>query len=376
MSQTTVLTIVGARPQFVKAATVSKALRQHAREVLLHTGQHYDHAMSDAFFDELGIPAPDINLGVGSGSHAAMTGAMLQGIDEHIRRIKPDLVLIYGDTNSTLAGALAAAKIPVPLAHVEAGLRSRRMDMPEEVNRLVADRLAQLLFAPTAEAVQNLAHEGITDGVHQVGDVMYDAFLSFRERAVRESRIVDSLDADGKPYFVATVHRAENTDSLERLRAILGALENAPADVYLPLHPRTRHVLREAGMSVGGRVHVIEPLGYLDLLALGAQARAILTDSGGVQKEAFWAGVPCITLRRETEWVETVEAGWNTLVDADPERIRAAAEAAVSFDRATPRPEVYGDGHAAERIAQIIAAGIPAIPTSIPEARVGLEAAR
>ena len=301
MSPQTVLTIVGARPQFVKAAAVSKALRQHSREVLLHTGQHYDHAMSHAFFDELGIPAPDINLGVGSGSHAAMTGAMLQGIDAAIREIKPDLVMIYGDTNSTLAGALAASKIPVPLAHIEAGLRSRRMDMPEEINRLVADRLAQLLFAPTKEAVANLAQEGVTQGVHEVGDVMYDAFLFFRERALRESRILDSLDSDGSPYFVATVHRAENTDSLDRLRAILAALENAPVDVYLPLHPRTRHVLDDAGISVGGRVHLIEPLGYLDLLALGGQARAILTDSGGVQKEAYWAGVPCITLRRETE---------------------------------------------------------------------------
>ncbi len=371
----TVLTIVGARPQFVKAAPVSKALRQHVREVLLHTGQHYDHAMSDAFFDELGIPAPDINLGVGSGSHAAMTAAMLQGIDHHIRALQPDLVLVYGDTNSTLAGALAASKIPVPLAHVEAGLRSRRMDMPEEINRLVADRLAQLLFAPTTEAVQNLAREGVTDGVHEVGDVMYDAYLHFRERALRESRIVDSLDADGKPYFVATVHRAENTDSLERLRAILSALEQAPADVYLPLHPRTRHVLREAGWGVGGRVHVIEPLGYLDLLALCANAQAILTDSGGVQKEAFWAGVPCITLRRETEWVETVQAGWNTLVDADPARIVAAAEAALHFDRATARPDFYGDGQAAERIAAIVAAGVPRIPTSVADARVGLEVA-
>ncbi len=368
-----VLSIVGARPQFIKAAPVSRAVRGVAREFLLHTGQHYDREMSQAFFEELGIPEPDRNLGVGSGAHAAQTAAMLRGIDDTIRDVRPDVVLIYGDTNSTLAGALAASKVPVPLAHVEAGLRSRRLDMPEEVNRIVADRLAQLLFAPTDDAVRNLRAEGITGGVHQVGDVMYDAFFHFRTRAAETNRIVDLLGLERRGYFLATVHRAANTDDPDRLRAICAALDDIGAPVVFPVHPRTRRVMDEHGIPAPNGVRILPPLGYLSMLELSAHAAAILTDSGGVQKEAYWAGVPCITLRAETEWIETVAAGWNTLVDADTARIRAAAVSAMSFDRSRVRPAVYGDGDAAERIARVLAAGPPPIPTSRPDARPGLE---
>ena len=369
-----VLSIVGARPQFVKAAAVSRVLRERVDEVLLHTGQHYDHGMSDAFFDDLGIPPPDIHLGVGSGSHAAQTGAMLVGIERAIRDTTPDLVLTYGDTNSTLAGALAASKVPVALAHVEAGLRSHRLDMPEEVNRIVADRLSQLLFVPTDEGVANLHREGIVDGVHQVGDVMYDAFLHFSEVARTTSRIVDTLGVAPRGYYLATVHRAANTDDPQRLRTILDAFGRLGADVILPLHPRTRAAMEHEGITTPPGVRVLAPLGYLHLIALAREAIAVLTDSGGVQKEAFWAGVPCITLRAETEWTETVACGWNVLVDADAQRIVDAARTAREFDRATTRPSYYGDGHAAERIATIVAEGAPAIPRGCAAARPGLEA--
>jgi UDP-N-acetylglucosamine 2-epimerase len=371
----TVLSVVGARPQFIKAAPVSRALRARVREVLLHTGQHYDPEMSQAFFQELDIPEPDINLEVGSGTHAAQTGAMLVGIDRAIRDVHPDLVLVYGDTNSTLAAALAASKVPLALAHVEAGLRSRRLDMPEEVNRVVSDRLSQLLFAPTSEAVANLAAEGITRGVHEVGDVMYDAFLHFRERAEHTRDVRTRLGLAHGRYFVATVHRAENTDTPPRLAAILAAFARLDAPVIFPVHPRTRAVLARGAMTVQPTVRLIEPLGYLDLLALYGGAAAVLTDSGGVQKEAYWAGVPCITLRDETEWVETVACGWNTLAGADAERIVAAARTAMRVDRARPRPAFYGDGHAAERIAEILARGAPPIPRGRPDARPGWAAA-
>jgi len=360
-----IVTVVGARPQFIKAAPASRAL--HAvgiEEVVVHTGQHYDPSMSAVFFRELGMGEPAYNLEVGSGSHGEQTGRMLVEIERIITQEQPDVVLVYGDTNSTLAGALAAAKLGTPVAHVEAGLRSFNRNMPEEINRLVADRLSSLLFCPTENAVDNLAREGMTEGVYQVGDVMYDAVLWASGRANYEqgSSIRSSTNyelgarygvEEGK-YLLATVHRAANTDDLANLAGIMSALGRMGEPVVFPLHPRTRKALDEAGIDVAENVKAIEPVSYLEMLSLEKDARVILTDSGGVQKEALWLGVPCVTLREETEWVETVECGWNRLVGADPDRIIEAVGA--------PRPEgsppqLYGDGHASERIAAILVGG-------------------
>jgi len=358
------LTVVGARPQFIKAATVSRAIREHniahpersVREVLLHTGQHYDENMSQVFFDELEIPQPDYNLGVGSLSHGAQTGRMLEHTEEVLLKEKPDWVLVYGDTNSTLAGALAAAKLHIPVAHVEAGLRSFNHRMPEEINRVLTDHLSTLLFCPTQTAVDNLAREGVLKGVELVGDVMYDAALYYAAKAEAHSSIMDRLGLCSKGYMLATLHRAENTDDPFRLRAIvegLGAVaQHMP--VVIPLHPRTRAALEREGLlaRVTETCQLIQPLGYLDMVLLEKNARLIATDSGGVQKEAYFYGVPCMTLREETEWVETVEAGWNVLVGADSERI---ASVALSFATPPARPALYGDGSAAKRCVAILA---------------------
>ena len=348
-----ILSVVGARPQFIKAAPVGGALR-HAGidEVTLHTGQHYDSAMSEVFFSELGLPEPRYNLGVGSGSHAAHTVAMLTGIEGVLLKESPDAVLIYGDTNSTLAGALAAAKLGIPVAHVEAGLRSYNRAMPEEINRVVADSLSSLLFCPTDVAAANLQSEGITSGVHVVGDVMYDAVLWAMERSGDEaSAIVARLGLETKGYLLATVHRASNTDNPGNLAHIMSALGAAGETVVFPVHPRTRKALDSAGIGAASNIMAIEPVSYLEMLALESHARAVLTDSGGVQKEALWLAVPCITMRDETEWVETVQCGWNTLTGTDPDRIIAALQSPAPL--AAP-PQIYGDGHAAERIASIL----------------------
>lgn len=327
--------IVGARPQFIKVAPVLRTIAQHnqehpdhpIQEVLVHTGQHYDYAMSGVFFDELGLKPPDYHLSVGSGSHGYQTGEMLKRVEEVLLVEKPDLVMVYGDTNSTLAGALAAAKLHIPVAHVEAGLRSFNRRMPEEVNRVLTDHISALLFCPTQTAVENLRQEGITQGVHLVGDVMYDAVLQYLDLAERKSCVLEILGLEPKGYALATVHRAENADDPRRLQGIFAGLEKiarAGLVVILPLHPRTRRQAEAMGLSLDG-VHVLEPVSYLDMLLLEKNARVILTDSGGVQKEAFFFRVPCVTLREETEWIETVEAGWNTLVGCDPERICQAA---------------------------------------------------
>lgn len=342
-----VLSVVGARPQFVKAAMVSRVLRRSGQEVLLHTGQHYDDSMSAVFFDELNIPRPEINLGVGGGTHAEMTGRMLLGIEQALLSEKPDWLLVYGDTNSTLAGALAAAKLQVPVAHVEAGLRSFNRAMPEEINRVVCDHLSTALFCPTDEAVRNLAAEGISRGVCPVGDVMMDALQANLALAHSRSSILRQLNLQPRRYALATIHRAANTDDPARLRAILSALGRLSLPVVLPLHPRTRNVLAREGIQPGGNLRLVEPVGYLDMLALEESADAILTDSGGVQKEAYWVGVRCITLRDETEWVETVQTGWNRLVGADPAAIE---QAFTAWRPSGERPPVYGDGHAAEKI--------------------------
>lgn len=352
-----VATIVGARPQFIKCAPVSRVLRKVAAEVLIHTGQHYDSNMSQVFFRELHIPEPDYNLGVGSGPHGAQSGEMLKRIEQVLLEEKPDAVLVYGDTNSTLAGALAAAKLHIPVAHVEAGLRSFNRRMPEEINRVVTDHLAALLFCPSETAVQNLAREGITAGVKLVGDVMYDALLHNIRIAEETSTILERLRLQPKSYFLVTVHRAENTDDIERLRAIVGALREIGIlhPVVWPVHPRTKSVLRTDNPlgTPNCTLRLIDPASYLDMLLLEKEAKVVLTDSGGVQKEAFWLGVPCVTLREETEWVETVQAGWNTLAGTDPDLIVAAAA-----KQAPPLPQgsqgLYGDGRSAERIVRAL----------------------
>lgn len=350
----TVLTIVGARPQFIKAAPVSAALRRQQREILVHTGQHYDAAMSDVFFRELGIPQPDINLGIGSGSHGEQTGRMLQALEAVMLAEQPDWVLVYGDTNSTLAGALAAVKLGLRVAHVEAGLRSFNRTMPEEHNRVLTDHCADLLFCPTQTAVDLLAAEGLVRGVHRVGDVMVDALQQHALLARDRSQLLVTLGLLPGSYYLATVHRPYNTDVPENLHNILLAFgdiyQRSGRPVVLPLHPRTRKYLHELALPLPAGVHLLDPVGYLDMLALEQQAALILTDSGGVQKEAYTFGVPCVTLRPETEWVETVQAGWNVLAGAD----RAAiVQAAVAHSwPGGPPPAVFGDGHAAERIVE------------------------
>lgn len=347
-----IISIVGARPQFVKAAMVSRTLRSRGREILVHTGQHYDDNMSAVFFEELGLPQPDINLGVGSGTHAEQTAAMMVGIEKVLMEQRPDWVLVYGDTNSTLAGALASAKLRVPLAHVEAGLRSYNRDMPEEINRVLCDQVSDALFCPTQEAVDNLAREGVTRGVYQVGDVMIDALAEFFGLAGQRSTILERLGLPAKSFALLTVHRAANTDDPARLKSILEAMGQVGLPVVFPVHPRTRAAIQAQGLPLPAGLRVIDPVGYLDMLRLESAADCILTDSGGVQKEAYWAGVRCVTLRDETEWVETVENGWNRLTGAD---CSAIVEAVRSWQPAGERPPVYGDGHAAEQIAGILA---------------------
>ncbi|MBD0370352.1 MAG: UDP-N-acetylglucosamine 2-epimerase (non-hydrolyzing) [Pyrinomonadaceae bacterium] len=370
-----VLTVVGARPQFIKAAPVSRALRaMGSREVLVHTGQHYDREMSEIFFEEMGIREPDINLEVGSGSHGWQTGQIMVRLEKVLRAEKPDWVLVYGDTNSTLAGALVAAKLLMRVAHVEAGLRSFNRAMPEEINRIVADHLSSLLLCPSRVAVNNLAAEGITEGVHQVGDVMYDALLEFREVALRRSTILQKIEVEPKEYLLLTVHRAENTCDPERLKKILAALAESSCPVIFPVHPRTMKALLSAGFIersnqseegvTGARlvldnlslnhIRLIEPVGYLDMLMLAQHARMILTDSGGLQKEAYWLSVPCVTLREETEWVETVEAGWNILTGTDTERILDALRSFKAPAGEDGARNLYGEPQAAERCVKLL----------------------
>lgn len=319
-----IVSIVGARPQFIKCAPLSRELRKEHTEVLVHTGQHYDPEMSDIFFDELEIPRPDYNLGIGSGSHGKQTSEMLIAIEKVLVKEKPDLLIVFGDTNSTVAGALAAVKLHIPVAHVEAGLRSFDRTMPEEINRVITDHLSQILFCPTETAVKNLADEGITQGVYLVGDVMADALEYNKALAERKSRILETFGLTEKKYFVLTVHRAGNTDNRENLANIIKAVGEAGDPVIFPVHPRTRKYISEYGLMthLPNNIRLCEPLGYLDMIRLMEGAKKILTDSGGVQKEAYMLGVPCITLRKNTEWVETLEGGWNVLVGADYEQIQ------------------------------------------------------
>ena len=352
-----VATIVGARPQFIKAAVVSRAIRrtQGIAECVIHTGQHYDDDMSAIFFDELEIGEPSLNLGVGSGTHGSQTARMLESLEPALVRLAPDVVLVYGDTNSTLAGALAAAKIPIPVAHVEAGVRSFNRRMPEEINRVATDHLSDVLFPPTETARRRLITEGL-DGrtIVSVGDVMYDAALHAAAHQEAGNAVLDRLGLTAGTYLLATIHRAENTDDPVRLASILEALETlAPKmPVLLPMHPRTRAALdrlRPERLHNHG-VRVIAPLGYKAMQAVEAGAQVIMTDSGGVQKEAYWHGVPCVTVRHETEWVELVEAGWNRLAaPEDPAAIVRAVELSHSKSD-LPRRSYHGDGRAGEGI--------------------------
>jgi UDP-GlcNAc3NAcA epimerase len=348
MTTMNVATIVGARPEFTKSGAVSDALAAAGiDEILIHTGQHYDREMSDVFFETLGLRPPDRRLDGGSGSHGQQTGRMLAGIEEILMMDQPDAVLVYGDTNSTLAGALAAAKLHIPVGHIEAGLRSFNRRMPEELNRICTDHLSSLLFCPTDVAVGHLRNEGITCGVHQVGDVMQDAVDRWMQANPEPS--LPLADIEPRGFYLATVHRAENVDDPARLEGIVSALDRLDAPVVLPIHPRTRKALGNRLESPRGSLRVIDPVGYLEMLELVRSTRAILTDSGGVQKEAYMMGVPCITLRDETEWTETVDAGWNTLVGADRDHIIATAH---NLNPPAERPRFYGDGHASDRIAR------------------------
>jgi len=343
------VTIIGARPQFIKAATVSRAVaaRNDIREVIVHTGQHYDANMSDVFFDELAIPRPDHHLGIGGGTHGAMTGRQLEAIETVLLDEKPDWVLVYGDTNSTLAGALAAVKLHIPVAHVEAGLRSFNRRMPEEINRILTDHAATKLMAPTDTAMRNLRAEGLAEErLALVGDVMYDASLFYRDRARRPDWFAGLGLAEGD-FTLATVHRAENTDDPARLAAILAGLGKAGRPVILPLHPRTRVRLAEHGLTPPPHLHIVDPVGYLEMVWLEAHCALVATDSGGVQKEAYFFGKPCVTLRDETEWVELVETGWNTLTGADADRI---AEALAQAQSPSGASQLYGAGDAAVRV--------------------------
>ncbi len=357
----TIITVLGARPQFIKAASVSRALRalgpeEGITETIVHTGQHYDQNMSAIFFEELKIPEPAVNLGVGSGPHGWQTGQMLARVESVFLEKWPDLVIVYGDTNSTLAGALAAAKLHIPVAHMEAGVRSFNKSIPEEINRLVVDNIADLLYCPSAKAVSFLADEGITKGVHDVGDILYESIL-FNTRIAQERSTIFSRLADERGdvplddgYYMATIHRPDNTEPA-RLAGILEALASLDHPVVMPLHPRTSKTISERQIALDEtRIIVLDPVSYLDSLALESGARVILTDSGGMQKESYYCGVPCVTFRHDTEWWETVELGWNILAGADPVVIRDAVDRHLAAQREPRDEHLYGDGNTTEKI--------------------------
>ena len=346
-----IISVVGARPEFIQAIPVSRALRKSHQEILVHTGQHYDYLMSQTFFDELGIPAPDYNLEVGSGSHASQTAEILVRFEELVLKEKPDLVIVRGDTNSTLAGALVASKLHIPTVHIEAGERSFDRRMPEEINRLVADQLSSAYFCVSQTAVNQLAKEGITKNVFWVGDVMLDANISNRPLARQKSTILSKLKLVPGQYSLVTVHRAANTDDPNRLTNIVKALSRVGEMVVFPVHPRTRGALQKLDVQFGTNVRLIEPVGYYDMMVLEENARIIATDSGGVQREAYFLNKPCLTLRDETEWTETVSVGWNKLVGVDVEKILKEWN---SFTPPAEQPPIFGDGTAGEKIADLL----------------------
>ena len=365
-----IITVLGARPQFVKASAVSRAISQYndrypnrpIEEILLHTGQHYDEDMSAVFFNQLDIPPPAYNLGIAEKTHGAMTGKMLEMVEKVLMDEIPDVIIVYGDTNSTLAGALAGAKLCIPVAHIEAGLRSFSMDMPEEINRILTDRISKLLFCPTETAVKNLANEGIKNGVYNVGDVMYDATMFYRQKAQKQFSL-DRWNIEKKKYVLCTIHRAENTDDRKKLKDIFSALQEIANDfkVIIPLHPRTRKRLSMFGLNgfLQG-INILDPVSYLEMIRLEISANAIITDSGGIQKEAFFHNVPCLTLRDETEWIETIDMGWNRLCAANKKSIiKTWNDLKVKnedFESIIPNHlKPYGDGKASHSIVGFLA---------------------
>ena len=352
-----IITIVGARPQFIKAAAVSRVIKNEydseINETLVHTGQHFDSNMSNIFFDQLDIPKPKYNLEISGGSHGLMTGRMLEAVEKVILLEMPDYILVYGDTNSTLSGAIAASKLHIPIAHVESGLRSYNMKMPEEINRIITDRISSLLLCPTKKAVENLNREGILEGVYNTGDVMYDAAIFYGKQVAKKSTILESLNIKGCEYVLSTCHRAENTDDPIRLKEILSALVEVSlkTKVVLPMHPRTKKLIQEYGLKkLTKSLLITEPLDYIDMTSLERSAKMIFTDSGGVQKEAYFYGVPCITMREETEWIETVTMGWNKVVGANQNQILEAYKSFLSFPPKNANEKPYGDGKAANKV--------------------------
>ncbi|QKY71106.1 non-hydrolyzing UDP-N-acetylglucosamine 2-epimerase [Lentibacillus sp. CBA3610] len=354
-----VLTVIGARPQFIKACMLSRALKSYpeVNEIIVHTGQHYDASMSDVFFEQLKLPKPDYYLGIGSGTHALQTGKMLMELEKIMTAVNPDMVVVYGDTNSTLAGSLAASKLHTPIAHIESGLRSFNRKMPEEINRVVTDHLSDWLFCPSRSAAENLKREGMEKQVFVTGDIMYDAVRHFKSFAGQQSTILQELSLSENNYYLATIHRAENTDDPNRLKAILEGLMQLKKRTVLPSHPRTKRKIDEFKLNDiidTSHIKMVEPLSYFDTLTIASNANVILTDSGGLQKEAYMLQVPCITLRDETEWMETVKTGWNRLAGANKEQI---ADKVMTCHTPEESPPIFGDGNAAQQIAGILING-------------------
>ncbi|UJL46868.1 UDP-N-acetylglucosamine 2-epimerase (non-hydrolyzing) [Virgibacillus sp. NKC19-16] len=347
-----VLTVLGARPQFIKSCMLSKALKLNTEinEIIVHTGQHYDDNLSNVFFKQLELPKPDYFLGIGSGTHGQQTGKMLSALEKIMTSVNPDIVLVYGDTNSTLAGGLAAAKLHIPVAHVESGLRSFNKKMPEEINRLITDHLSYCLFAPSQAAIENLRREGIVKNVYLTGDIMHDAVRYFSSIALEKSTILQDLSLSKRNYYLVTIHRAENTDDPKRLKSILEALQQLKIDVVLPLHPRTKSRINHFNLTdsiTSPHIKIVEPLNYFDMLTIASQAERIVTDSGGLQKEAYMLGVPCITLRDETEWIETVETGWNHLAGTNTQEI---VDSVMKSQIPKKSPSIFGNGDTAQKI--------------------------
>ncbi len=345
---------MGARPQFIKLAPLSRALRRRFSEVLIHTGQHYDSGMSDVFFLELEIPKPDYHLGVGGGLQGEQTGKMLAEIERVLVGESPDIVAVIGDTNSTLAGALAASKLHIPVAHIEAGLRSFNRKMPEEINRVMTDHLSRWLFATSDIAINHLKREGITQGIYDVGDIMFDSILFAKTKVEAEDKLLNELSLKHREYYFCTLHRAENTDDKNILSRLLRGLSELNLPIIFPLHPRTKKRIAEFNLELPKSIRAIEPVGYLDSVSLMMKAAAVLTDSGGIQKEAYYLEVPCITLREETEWVETADVGWNAIVGSDPQKLLNAISQ-LSSVRTRKHPPLYGSGNTAEKISEILA---------------------
>ena len=346
-----IISVVGARPQFIKLAILSKELRENHNEIIIHTGQHYDDNMSRYFFEEMQIAKPDYNLNIGSGSHGKQTAEMLIGLEDIFLHQKPDVVITFGDTNTTLATGLAATKLNIPVAHVEAGLRSHNREMPEEINRILTDHISDYLFAPTLNAMENIKSENLYGKPFLVGDVMYDSLLYYGKIAEQKSRILKNLKLKQKEYILLTLHRPYNVDNIQKLQNIFSALKQTKRFIVLPVHPRSRKMIESTNIIIPENISIIEPLGYLDFISLQKHSEKIITDSGGIQKEAYLNGIPCITIRPETEWIETVKAGWNVLVGDKKDQL---IENCLHFKPSHNRPRYFGDGNSSKKIISIL----------------------